>query len=80
MNMKRSLLLLALAVIIPASAFAWGGKLSTLTVFFPNGTPTETMKNVSNYLTNRLLIWQSFFSVPSFLAWKSDSFWPRRSI
>jgi len=59
--MKRILLLFALAVIIPVSAFARGGKLSTLTVFFPNGTPTESMKEVSNYLTKDLTLIEGSF-------------------
>jgi hypothetical protein len=43
-------LLFAFAAIIPTSAFAWAGKLSTLTLAFPDGTPPETQEKVRHYL------------------------------
>src|SRR2546422_642056 len=61
MNMKTFRFLLALAVIIPASAFAVAGTLSTLTIFYPDGTSPETQKQVSNYLTHDLTLIEGHF-------------------
>ena len=61
MSMKRILLLFALAVIIPTSAFAVAGTLSTLTLAFPDGTPPEIQEKVSHYLTHDLALIEGKF-------------------
>jgi hypothetical protein len=59
MNPRR--LSLALALLIPMSALAWGGKLSTLTVFYPADTPAETAKKVNDYLTQDVTLVEGKF-------------------
>ncbi len=48
--MKRIILLFALAAALPTSAFARGGELSTITLGFRDGTPSEIRTKVHNFL------------------------------
>ena len=61
--MKRILFLLAFEVIIPASAFAWAGKLSTPQLAFAEDTPKETVKKVDTFINKDLTFVEgSFFN------------------
>ena len=52
--MKTITLVFALAIIVPASAFAWFASFSSPQLGFPDGTPPETIKKVIDYLNKDL--------------------------
>lgn len=52
--MKTIPFMLALAIIVPASAFAWFSTFSSPQLGFPDGTPPETINKVINYLNKDL--------------------------
>ena len=54
MNMKQCILAVALATIVPVSAFALGGKISSPQLQFPDGATQETIAKVLDYLRNDL--------------------------
>ncbi len=50
MSMKTILLMLALAMVIPSSAFGFGASFSSPQLGFPKGTPPSTIDQVLHYL------------------------------
>jgi hypothetical protein len=59
--MKTILLLCALTLLSSASAFARGGKLSTLTLGFPDGATPEARAKVINFLTQEFTMIEGSF-------------------
>jgi hypothetical protein len=61
MSMKQIILAVALALIIPVSAFGLGGSISSPELQFPDRTTQDTISKVLDYLRNDLIFVEGSF-------------------
>jgi hypothetical protein len=61
MNMKQNIIAVTLAIIVPVSAFALGGNISSPQLQFPDGAKHETIVKLLDYLRNDLMFIEGSF-------------------